>query len=111
VLEAIMQTAEPPLEGLRLCPRHRNDEPRFRDRPADFDPWQRVEIASTSSGSGTGVNHGRAHGQLLAGATEPVADGYVLTVRCPCGVEFMRCVTPGEAARELVLSELLVSGS
>jgi hypothetical protein len=33
----------------------------------------------------------------------PVADGYMLSVDCPCGVEFMRRVTPGEAARDLVL--------
>jgi hypothetical protein len=53
----------------------------------------------------------RAHGKLTAEATEPTAKGYLLTVRCPCGVEFMRWVTPGEAEREMVLSELLVSGS
>jgi hypothetical protein len=53
----------------------------------------------------------RAHGPLTADATEPQADGYLLTVRCPCGVEFMRWVTPGEAARELVLSTLLASES
>jgi hypothetical protein len=44
-------------------------------------------------------------------ATEPQADGYLLSVRCPWGVWFMRWMTPGEAARELVLSELLVSES
>jgi hypothetical protein len=53
----------------------------------------------------------RAHGQLTADATEPTPEGYMLTVRCPCGVWFMRWMTPGEAAREMVLSELLVSGS
>jgi hypothetical protein len=41
--------------------------------------------------------------------TEPEANGYMLTVTCPCGVTFMRGVTPGEATRELVPSELLVS--
>jgi hypothetical protein len=35
----------------------------------------------------------------------------MLTVRCPCGVEFLRWMTPAEAARELVLSELLTSES
>jgi hypothetical protein len=32
----------------------------------------------------------RAHGPLTADATEPQPDGYMLTLRCPCGVEFMR---------------------
>jgi hypothetical protein len=53
----------------------------------------------------------RPHGQLIADATEPQADGYMLTVRCPCGVELMRWATPGEATRELVQSQLLASGS
>jgi hypothetical protein len=53
----------------------------------------------------------RAHGQLVGDATEPAANGYMLTVSCPCGATFMPWVTPGEAARELVLTELLASGS
>jgi hypothetical protein len=53
----------------------------------------------------------RAHGQLIADATEPAANGYMLTVSCPCGATFMRWVTAGEAARELVLSQLLASGN
>jgi hypothetical protein len=36
---------------------------------------------------------------LRGDASEPQPDGYLLTVRCPCGVEFMRWMTPGEAAR------------
>jgi hypothetical protein len=51
----------------------------------------------------------RAHGKPTADATEPTDKGYLLTVRCPCGVDFMRWVTPGGAARELVLSTLLAS--
>jgi hypothetical protein len=35
----------------------------------------------------------------------------MLTVRCSYNVESMRWMTPTEAARELVLSELLVSGN
>jgi hypothetical protein len=50
----------------------------------------------------------RAHGRLTADASEPAANGYMLTVLCPCG-EFMRWTTPNDAARELVLSELLAS--
>jgi hypothetical protein len=57
------------------------------------------------------VSRHRAHGQLTADATEPQPDGDMLTVRCPCGVEFMRWITPGDAARELVLTELLASES
>ena len=53
----------------------------------------------------------RAHGQLSADATEPQPDGYMLTVQCPCGVDFLRWITPGEAARELVMTQLLASGS
>jgi hypothetical protein len=52
-----------------------------------------------------------AHGQLTADATQADASGYLLTVRCPCGVEFMRWVTPDEAARDLVLTELLATGN
>jgi hypothetical protein len=46
-------------------------------------------------------------GQLTAETTAPEANGYMLSVTCPCGVTFMRWVTPPEAARELVLSRLL----
>jgi hypothetical protein len=53
----------------------------------------------------------RHHGYLTADATEPTSDGYMLSVHCPCGVWFLRWVAPGEAARELVLTELLVSGN
>jgi hypothetical protein len=48
-----------------------------------------------------------ACGQLAAETTEPEAAGYMLSVTCPCGVTFMRWVTPVEAARELVLSNLM----
>jgi hypothetical protein len=43
MLEAIMQTMEPPLEGLSLCPGHRYDEPGLRDRPTDLDAWRPIE--------------------------------------------------------------------
>lgn len=33
----------------------------------------------------------------MADATEPVPNGYLLTVSCPRGVEFMRWVGPTEA--------------
>jgi hypothetical protein len=40
------------------------------------------------------VSRHRRHGQLTADATEPTAKVYLLTVRCPCGVESMRWMTP-----------------
>jgi hypothetical protein len=48
-------------------------------------------------------------GQLAAETTDPGAAGYMLSVSCPCGVTFMRWVTPVEAARELVLSSLIAA--
>jgi hypothetical protein len=56
------------------------------------------------------VTRHRAHGKLTGDATEPEANDYMLTVTCPCGVTFMRWVTPGDATRGLVLSDLLASG-
>jgi hypothetical protein len=50
-------------------------------------------------------------GQLTAETTEPRANGYMLSVTCPCGVTFMRWVTPAEAAKEVVLSQVLASAS
>jgi hypothetical protein len=43
------------------------------------------------------VDRHRHHGQLTADAAEPEADGYTLTVTCPCGVTLMRWVPPIEA--------------
>ena len=40
------------------------------------------------------VTRHRACGQLAGDATEPEARGYLVTVRCSCGVVFMRWVTP-----------------
>jgi hypothetical protein len=40
------------------------------------------------------VHDHRPHGPLTADATEPVWNGYLLTVACPCGVVFERWVTP-----------------
>jgi len=34
------------------------------------------------------VREHREHGQLVGDATEPVANGYMLTVACRCGVTF-----------------------
>jgi hypothetical protein len=56
------------------------------------------------------VRH-RPHGQLTADASEPQPDGYMLRVYCPCGVWYMRWMVPAEAARDVVLTELLPSGS
>jgi hypothetical protein len=47
------------------------------------------------------ITHHRPCGQLTGDATEPEANGYMVTVGCSCGVTFMRWVTPEEAADEL----------
>ena len=41
------------------------------------------------------------HGSMTADATEPVWNGYLLTVACPCRVVFERWVTPLDAELEL----------
>ncbi len=52
------------------------------------------------------VRDHRLHGPLTGDATEPVLNGYLLTVACPCGVVFERWVTPQDAAVDLVLADL-----
>ena len=44
----------------------------------------------------------RPHGTLIADATEPVWNGYLLTVTFPCGVVFERWVTSADAACDLL---------
>jgi len=44
----------------------------------------------------------RPHGSLIAEATEPAWNGYLLTVACSCGVVFERWVTPEDADLDLV---------
>ena len=48
------------------------------------------------------VQNHRPHGSLIADATEPASNGYLLTVACPCGVVFERCVTPEDAELDLL---------
>jgi hypothetical protein len=43
----------------------------------------------------------RVHGTLVADATGPAWNGYLLTVTCPCGVVFARWVTPQDADADL----------
>jgi hypothetical protein len=40
-------------------------------------------------------------GQLVGDAIEPLPNGYQLTITCPCGVMFVRWVTPEDAAIDL----------
>src|SRR5215813_1079252 len=47
------------------------------------------------------VHDHHPHGHLTADATEPVWNGYLLTVACPCGVVFRRWVTPEDAELDL----------
>ncbi len=44
----------------------------------------------------------RACGQLTGDATEPAANGYLVTVTCSCGVVFMRWVTPEMAQADIM---------
>jgi hypothetical protein len=48
------------------------------------------------------VHDHRPHGTLMADATEPAWNGYLLTVACPCGVLFERWVTPEDAELDLL---------
>ena len=49
----------------------------------------------------------RPHGSLVADATEPAWNGYLLTVACSCGVVFGRWIMPEEADADLLrLAEL-----
>jgi hypothetical protein len=53
------------------------------------------------------IHDHRPHGLLTGDATEPVWNGYLLTVACPCGVVFERWVTPLDAALDLLHSASL----
>jgi len=44
----------------------------------------------------------RPHRTLTSDATEPVWNGYLLTVACACGVVFGRWVTPQDAEVDLM---------
>jgi len=48
------------------------------------------------------VHDHRPHGPLTGDATEPVCNGYLLTVACPCGVVFERWVTLVDAMVALI---------
>jgi hypothetical protein len=47
------------------------------------------------------IRQHRRDGQLVGDATEPLPIGYQLTITCPCGVMFVRWVTPEDAAIDL----------
>jgi hypothetical protein len=48
------------------------------------------------------VHDHRPHGPLIGDATEPLWNGYLLTVTCPFGVTFERWVTPQDAELDLL---------
>jgi hypothetical protein len=48
------------------------------------------------------VHDHRHHGSLIADATEPAGNGYLLTVACQCGTVFQRWITPEEADADLL---------
>ena len=56
------------------------------------------------------VRHHRPHGTLTGDATKPAWNRYLLTVACPCGMEFEWWVTLIDAATELSQWDLEVAG-
>ena len=50
----------------------------------------------------------RPHGTLTADAMELTERGYLRTVRCACGVAFMRWITEADAVSDLGQTRLLV---
>jgi hypothetical protein len=74
-----------------------------RLRIADTAPAERslARAAHLADLEGFLYDH-RPHGSLTADAIEPVWNGYLLTVACPCGVVFERWITPGDAELNLV---------
>jgi hypothetical protein len=45
----------------------------------------------------------RAHGRLEGAVGEATANGYMLTIACPCGVTFRRWVAPVDAVVNVAL--------
>lgn len=45
----------------------------------------------------------RAHGPLDSDTGELTLNGYRLTVACPCGMTFLRWITPQEVAEDLAV--------
>ncbi len=48
----------------------------------------------------------RSCGDLTGDATDPTPSGYLVWIRCPCGVVFQRWVTSDEAALDLAMLHL-----
>jgi hypothetical protein len=72
-------------------------------------PWRCRRLAHTIDGPTVTIideieafirDH-REHGELVGDATEPAANGYMITVACPCGVTFERWVAPVDATLDL----------
>jgi hypothetical protein len=51
--------------------------------------------------------HGKCAGRRRADASLPSPSGYSVRVKCGCGVEFTRWVTPDDADEDLLRSALL----
>jgi hypothetical protein len=47
------------------------------------------------------IREHRDHGQVVGDATQPLPHGYQVTIACPCGVTFLRWVTPEDAVIDL----------
>jgi hypothetical protein len=48
------------------------------------------------------VHDHRPHGSMIADATPPAWNGYLLTVSCGCSVTFERWITPWDAELDLL---------
>ena len=48
----------------------------------------------------------RSHGRLVADVGAPTANGYMLTLACPCDVTFVQWIAPEDAARDLAMLHL-----
>jgi hypothetical protein len=51
--------------------------------------------------------HGRCAGRRRADASLPIHSGYSIRLKCGCGVEFTRWVTPEDADEDLLRSALM----
>ena len=69
--------------------------PDFRVPSVEYRPTQLADLTEF-------IEDHRTHGNLAGKATEPVLNGYLLTVACSCGVTFERWVTPWDAELDLL---------
>jgi hypothetical protein len=64
------------------------------DAALSNDQLRVAERVSITAEIETFILEHREHGQLVGHASEPMEHGYQMTITWPCGVEFIRWVTP-----------------